>query len=420
MNKLIVAVMLGLLAASAAEATPEVLSVSVRQRWPWSEKVDVDVVVNGEGTCDLDVSATWSGRSEPLKLTPLNGLSGRTCSIAAGQCRFVWDPAQAGIAEPLANFRLTVEAVDSSAREYLVIDLTDGSFEYLAEPPEGGFNVDLYKTTKMAFRRIAARTFTMGLTSAVNNKFKSLVMTNKGVASSSYNSYAETWSPHKVTLTDDFYMALFRVTAAQYSYVTGAATKSTSKVQKDSLAYTSWRGTTNGTDGVNWPLTGYRVTPTSFFGKFRALVKDALLLDMPTDAQWELAARNGKDTIYDIGGGSDMTWESFLELEGRAASTSTTAGGSVGANENGLYDMLGVGNEMCLDQWIENLGTSAVVDPIGATTKPMTRIMHGEGKSEAWRIIPVKRKNLSASDTKSSSYGALVVRPTIHLRKLVD
>ena len=58
--------------------------------------------------------------------------------------------------------------LNSRKAAYCVIDLSAGSHAsfypvtYLAAPPIGGFNVDVYKTTKLVLKRIEAGSFMMG------------------------------------------------------------------------------------------------------------------------------------------------------------------------------------------------------------------------------------------------------------------
>ena len=95
-------------------------------------------------------------------------------------------------------FKVTCETTNAL---YCVIDLSAGAdassypIAYLIEPPNGGFNADEYKTTKLVLRRIEAGTFVMG----ANQNDES----------------------HRVMLTKPFFCGLFEVTQKQYSLVTG-------------------------------------------------------------------------------------------------------------------------------------------------------------------------------------------------------
>ena len=68
-----------------AFAETAISHIVVNQRWPWSEKVDVDFILSGE-TNDVEVTATWYAHPAPYRL-------GTLFSIAPGQRRLTWDPA---------------------------------------------------------------------------------------------------------------------------------------------------------------------------------------------------------------------------------------------------------------------------------------------------------------------------------------
>ena len=72
-----------------------VSDVVVNQRWPWSEKVDVDFVVTG-GASEVKITAVWDGQDTPWEL-------GTVAEAKSGRNRFTWNPA----GSPFANRTLT-------------------------------------------------------------------------------------------------------------------------------------------------------------------------------------------------------------------------------------------------------------------------------------------------------------------------
>ena len=106
--------------------------IVVNQRWPWSEKVDVDFILSGE-TNDVKVTATWDAHPEPYRL-------GTLFAAAPGQHRLTWDPAASEFrGQTLTGFTVSVSNAAASAHNYIVVDLVNGGYEFLADVPGGGW-----------------------------------------------------------------------------------------------------------------------------------------------------------------------------------------------------------------------------------------------------------------------------------------
>lgn len=157
MRRLMTVMFAATLLSGRAETT--VSDVVVNQRWPWSEKVDVDFTLTGE-RADVDVTATWDGQSAPVLL-------GTAFDATSGLNRVTWDPTATPYAgQTLTGFSVTLTPASAAAHTYLVIDLENGGVSYRAEPDgTDGKWTDAYKTTKMAFRRIPAGTYQLGMES---------------------------------------------------------------------------------------------------------------------------------------------------------------------------------------------------------------------------------------------------------------
>lgn len=408
-------------AVSAAFAEAYVTNVLVRQRRPWSQKVDIDFTVGGE-RADVEFTATWEGQSEPVPLLPAAGLTGRACGILGDDGHVSWDPIAAGYELPLRGFRVTATAHPVSERTWLVVDLATGAYEYMASEPAGGFNADdVYKTSKMVFRRIPATTFTMGYSSAQ-------ITAMKRAGATDY--YGKMWNLHTVTLSDDYYMAIYRLTVAQYEWITaGKQTSSGDDAKKvrvgsgtsDNTAYSynAYRGSVE--EGVNWPTTEYAVKSDKLLGKFRTLTGNLFRIDFPTDAQWENACRCGTATLWSHGGETDITKEGISNMVDRVCASSTP--GLKDPNAYGIYDMIGSAFELCNDQWVSALGTKAVTDPVGGLESEGNRVAKGGG----WAAVPTSKPGLAnpayrmgtaVAKGRNKDYAFIVARPCIHLNSV--
>jgi len=349
-------VLLGFFVLNATAQDPTITDVSVRQRWPWSRLVDIDYVLSCETTNRMDVTLTAYNSATPLTLAD-ESLSGDTrFGISQGAHRIVWDPLKSNYTNDiLTRFHVTLTVTNSPL--YMIVDLTNlvaGSsahVEYIYPGDTqlvtvgrwtnvwfGVTNDTQYKTDKLVLRRIPAGTFMAG---------------------------PEEKTQSRVTLTRDFYVSVFEVTAGQWYRITGSGSLTTSA--KGSVTYNDLRGATNDSPRVDWPSTGHSVKPSSFIGQLRD--KTGISgFDLPTEAQWEYMSRAGTTTHFNdgIAGSStnqlnELGWWFHNRLGG-----SPHVVGLKTANFWGLYDTLGNVFEWCLDWSATPL--PAGDDPVGPTS----------------------------------------------------
>ena len=193
--------------------------------------------------------------------------------------------------------------------------VSSGSNE-ISIPVKNGITIDMVK--------VEAGTFMMGATSEMENP--------------------ESWEKpvHKVTLTNDYYMGKYEVTQALWQVVMGS---NPSYFKGDNLPV----------ECVSWDSCKV------FINKLNSMTGRKFRL--PTEAEWEYAARGGKKSRGNQYCGSnnisDVAWYN------ENSENKTHPVGMKQANELGLYDMTGNVYEWCQDR-IRSYVKSSQINPTGA------------------------------------------------------
>ena len=147
---------------------------------------------------------------------------------------------------------------------------------------------------------------------------------------------------HQVTLTNDYYMGKYEVTQALWRAVMGS---NPSYFKGDNLPVekVSWKNCQKFISKLN-KMTGR---------KFR----------LPTEAEWEYAARGGKRSRgYQYSGNSNIS--NVAWYDGNSGSKPHPVG-TKQANELGIYDMSGNVYEWCSD-WYGSYSSSSQTNPTGS------------------------------------------------------
>ena len=345
-------------ALGAFAALPQVTNVSIRQV---GGKVKVSYTLSGGAAV---VTADFQTNSVDKGWVSIGAENCRTLSgdvnrrVEAGNRAFSWKSRDDGAAFRFDDdgLRAVLKVHDvTQPPDWMTLELKSGAVRYYdcEEALPGGFESDAYKTTHVLLRKIpaAGMSFLMGCCDYEGG--------NGGTSETSSEVQ------HEVILTNDFYMAVYETTKAQYGAVisTYAYDAAEARFPVSSQTWYALRG-------ANWPENGHTFGASSFFGVLAA--RGANLFDLPTEAQWEFACRagmsgvlhNGRDNVNVAATGSDKPLEEI-------AWCSTVAGGA--AHEVGLkkpnawklYDMLGNLREFCLDGHVSDLGKETVVEPVG-------------------------------------------------------
>jgi len=155
---------------------------------------------------------------------------------------------------------------------------------------------------------------------------------------------------HEVTVSE-FYINKYEVTQSLWKAIMGKHND-----KKDE--YDQWEDRFG--KGDNYPA--YRISfeeVETFIGKLNECT--GLNFALPTEAQWEYAARGGKDTNYALYAGGDDVIE-FAWIDENSEQCSEV--GKKTPNTLGLYDMSGNVWEMCQD-WYYDYTADAVTNPVG-------------------------------------------------------
>ena len=358
-----IAVLLFALAPAALFANPGAPVVSnVRLVQPISGTARV--------TFDLDedavVTAEFFMDGVALPAETVQTLSGDVnCKVAAGVGRsFSWNALADWPDHTVEEATVRVTAwAPLAPPDYMAVDLRADAeaprvrYYATSNAVPGGVTNRLYKSDVLLMRRIPA----------------AMVRHRQGSPVGAY-SHTDMEVAHYCTLSKDYYMGVYEFTEAQYALVGGTR-----------YAEPSWL---SDADKDYYPLIGvfYKnnvrgdvgamdaPTSASIIGGLRS--RTGLSFDLPTDAQWEYAARAGATTTLYDGTEAAASGDGLANVERLAwcKSNSGNKAHEVGlkpANAFGLYDVLGNAEEWCLDgpsgkATPDYVSTDDVVDPVHA------------------------------------------------------
>ena len=211
----------------------------------------------------------------------------------------------------------SMESPSTSSASTNIVDSSE-SGSVITIPVKDGICIEMVK--------VEAGSFDMGATPGMKNPYKD----EKPV--------------HRVTLTNNYYIGKYEVTQALWQVVMGS---NPSNFKGDNLPVemVSWNDCQDFISKLN-SLTGKR---------FR----------LPTEAEWEYAARGGKKSRgYQYSGSNtlgDVAW--YKDNSG----SKTHAVGTKQPNELGIYDMTGNVWECCQD-WNGSYSSSPQTNPTGAVS----------------------------------------------------
>ena len=362
------------LTISSAWADVTVTDISARQRWPWNGLIDIDFSVSGmEPMVGYHVQPTLSSVGKDYVARTFVGES---VVVGDGNHRVTWNCGADFPETVLSNMTASVMLAPMGETEplYLVFDLSGGKdatsypHRYTTQGPD--LANDVCRTTELWLRRVPSGSFMRGNPACVDGKS----------VSTGYLPY------HQVNLTKAYYLGVFELTQQQYylmegtwpSYFSYEPDRATRPVEKVSL--TGFRGA-NSQNG--W----YDDSALSAGPLSHLRAKCGFdTLDLPSEAQWERAARAGVEgATYPWGNDVDSSRERNSQTPGVTTSVTESTPAAEGGTEKvgmhepnpwGFYDMGGNVSELSTSGYAYNGKNGMVVadyagapytDPLGPT-----------------------------------------------------
>ena len=289
----------------------------------------------------------------------------------------------------LSYYGLAVRPVKDAKAE------TPGDEPEEPETPQTPEGTDIFlelEKDEMVF--VEGGTFTMGATS------------EQGTS----DPYEDEYPTHQVTLSD-FYIGKYEVTQQLWEYVMKYSGTCADGSSISAYASDVWLGSNpSSTYGVGNYYPAYNVSWEDIVNIFipRLNKITGKTFRLPTEAEWEYAARGGnKSKGYKYSGSNtigDVAW-----YDGNSSMTHEV--GTKAPNELGLYDMSGNVYEWCSDWYSSSYySSSPSTNPTGPTSGSY-RVLRGGGWYDFALYCRVSDRNYGSPDSRYIILGFRLVMP---------
>ncbi|NGZ07727.1 MAG: SUMF1/EgtB/PvdO family nonheme iron enzyme [Magnetococcales bacterium] len=264
------------------------------------------------------------------------------------------------------TYRLVSNGRKGTAR---ITNTTTGAFSYTPNFGASGFDSFTFEATDGRLVSNTARiNVGIGCTGCISN---SVGMFFRQIPAGTFTMGGEGHTPHQVTISRSFYMQVTEITQGQWRDVMG-----------NNPSYFSSCGDTCPVEQVSWDDLQTFITRLNARGEgtYR----------LPTEAEWEYAARAGTTTAYSFGE-SESNLGNYGWYDGNSSNQTHPVAQKL-PNPWGLYDMHGNVWEWVLD-WYGSFESSAVTDPQGPSSGSY-RVFRGGG----WYFNPVSLRSAGRAD----------------------
>ena len=411
-----------------ADGVPEISGVSLTQAA--NRRVTIEYTLSAPAVVTLDIQTNACGDvwasigggniyGAETRARPRGDVSKL---VQAGSRSITWDPSRSWPdntgATPSVKAVLTAWPVNDTP-DYMVVDIAEGTpladrVRYYASTndlPGGLLANGAYRTTSIVMRKIVAKdiSWTMG----------SLLEQGRSGGLSE--------DAHDARLTNNYYIAVFPTTQAQWKSITSSKNPEF-KVEgsmrpMESICYNAVRccavGKTAAESGTDWPNPPYS-------GSWLGLLRDRTQIDfdLPSEGEWEYACRagfcegywgTGRPILSSTTDGTEdpnfpgrykynqATSGNTSNLSGNGPEDCTPIVGSYAPNAWGIYDQCGGVREMCLDWSAGNIKSLAGL--VNTTVSSKRIIRGGDWKSEVKNARPAYRDEVSPSATETAYMG---------------
>lgn len=346
----------GLAVTSALSAAGGVQNVVLAQDTV-SRNITVSYTLTAEAVVTIDIFTNGA----PVEARLLSTMAGDVNrKVSAGERKAFWRPDHSFTGykfDANVTARVTAWPIDNPP-DFMVVDLLyPSNITYYASADALPYDLTnaLYKTDRLVMRKIPAKgvRWRMGAGKIVANN---------------NSNWRSRETIHYVTFTNDYYMAIFPTTHAQYvrfgrGEVADVNDAATYHIAQAKTYYSTLRGKVS--DGIDWPITGNSVKPGCTIDTIRKFT-GIDTMDFPTESQWEYACRAGTPTDFNNGKDLAATWDPAPDGIVVTGSGPQIVGTKPCNNWN-LYDCHGNVTEWCLDWYLDTpyAENSDQIDPPG-------------------------------------------------------